>query len=88
MRQKAAVKNYQGLLQSTSKCERSLLQSASSIKVTGCYYKVSQVLQSVTVITRSDVTILHLFPSILTEEQSFIDNIIKIKYLISVTLLA
>ena len=48
------------LLQSASgitKCDRLLLQSASGIQsVTGCYYKVRQILQSVTVLTKWDVT--------------------------------
>ena len=54
------------LLQSSSgitKCDRLLLQSGSGItKCDKLYYKVHQALQSVTVITKWDVTVL-------TEEQ-------------------
>ena len=50
------------LLQSVSgitKCDRLLLQSGSGItKCDKLYYKVRQVLQSVTVITKWDVTVL------------------------------
>ena len=48
------------LLQSVSgitKCDKLLLQSASGItKCDRLYYKARQVLQSVTIITKSDVT--------------------------------
>ena len=53
-----------------TKCDRLLLQSVSGItKCDRLYYKVRQVLQNVTVITKWDVTLLWVHGKVLTKKK-------------------
>ena len=68
-----------------TKCDRLLLQSASGItKCDRLYYKVRQVLQSVTVITKRDVTtcLIYSIPSIIAKSVQSIEKLLLCKLFI------